>query len=109
MQHHHLTSREWDKLAADPQFQELLRARRRFVIPATIFFLLFYLSLPFGIAVAPATMREPAFGGLTVAYALGLLQFVMAWGVLVLYMREAKIFDDKAEAIAKRAHEEFAS
>ncbi len=108
MQHHHLTAREWDKLAADPQFQELLRARRRFVIPATIFFLLFYLSLPVGIAVAPAFMSGPAFGGLTVAFAVGLLQFAMAWGILFLYMREAKIFDAKAEAIAKRAHEEYA-
>lgn len=107
MQHHHVTAREWDKLAADPQFQELLRARRRFTIPATIFFLLFYLSLPVGIAAAPAFMRQPAFGQITVAYALGLLQFAMAWGVLFLYMREAKIFDAKAEAIAKRAHEEF--
>ncbi|HVA26851.1 MAG TPA: DUF485 domain-containing protein [Candidatus Baltobacteraceae bacterium] len=109
MQHHHLTAREWDKLAADPQFQELLRARRRFVIPATIFFLLFYLSLPLGIAIAPATMREPVFGALTVAYALGLLQFAMAWGVLFLYMSKAKAFDARAEAIAQRAREEFAS
>jgi uncharacterized membrane protein (DUF485 family) len=109
MQHHHLTSREWDKLAADPQFHALLRARRRFVIPATIFFLLFYLALPLGIAIAPALMRAPAFGGLTVAWAFGLLQFAMAWGVLILYMREAKIFDAQAEAIAKRAHEEFVS
>jgi uncharacterized membrane protein (DUF485 family) len=108
MQHHHLTAREWDKLAADPQFQALLRERRRFVIPASIFFLLFYLSLPIGIAIAPTFMGKPAFGGLTVAFALGLLQFVMAWGVLFLYMREAKIFDLKAEAIATRAHEEFA-
>jgi len=108
MQHHHLTSREWDKLAVDPQFQELLRARRRFVIPATVFFLLFYLALPVGIALAPALMASPAFGGLTVAWAFGLLQFVMAWGVLFVYMRVARIFDEKAEAIAKRAHEEFA-
>jgi uncharacterized membrane protein (DUF485 family) len=109
MQHHHLTAREWDKLAADPQFQQLLRDRRRFVVPATIFFLVFYLALPLGIVFAPALMAGPAFGGLTVAWAFGLLQFVMAWLVLFLYMREAKRFDEKAEAIAKRAHEELAS
>ena len=109
MQHHHLTAREWDKLAADPQFQELLRKRRRFVAPATTFFLLFYLALPFGIAFAPAFMASPAFGGLTVAWAFGLLQFVMAWGMLFVYMRAAKAFDEAAESIAKRAREEFSS
>ena len=108
MQHHHLTAREWDKLATDPDFLALLRARRRFIAPATIFFLLFYLALPIGIAVVPHVMSRPAFGSLTVAYAFGLLQFVMAWLILFLYMREARVFDRQAAEIAQRAHEEFA-
>jgi uncharacterized membrane protein (DUF485 family) len=107
MPHHHLTSREWDRLASDPEFRELLNARRRFVVPATIFFLVFYLALPIGIAVAPDFMRRPAFGALTVAYAFGLLQFLMAWCLLFFYMREARKFDRRAADIAERARAEF--
>ena len=107
MQHHQLTTREWDKLASDPEFLELLRLRRRFVAPASIFFLLFYLALPVGIAFAPDLMRRQAFGQLTVAWAFGLLQFVMAWALLFFYMREARVFDERAAEIAQRARTEF--
>ena len=103
MQRHHVTAHEWDALAADPEFQALLRARRRFVLPATVFFFLFYFSLPAGVALAPALMRRPVFGPLTFAYALGLLEFAMVWVLLALYMHQAKAFDSRAATIAQRA------
>jgi uncharacterized membrane protein (DUF485 family) len=102
MQHHHLTATEWDALANDPQFVSLLRARRRFVVPCTIFFLAFYLGLPIGIGFAPDAMNAQVGGGLTVAYAYGLSQFVMAWVLLALYMQAAKRFDERANAIVAR-------
>ena len=108
MQLHHLTAREWDALAADSEFQALLRARRRFTIPATFFAFAFYLALPLSIALWPSYMSQPISGVLTRAFTFGLLQFVMAWVLLALYMREARRFDDAAAKIAKRAHEEFA-
>jgi uncharacterized membrane protein (DUF485 family) len=107
MQHHHVTSGEWDALASEPEFQTLLRSRRRFIIPATVIFLFFYLGLPAGIIFDPYVMRALLPGGLTVAYAYGLAQFIVAWLVLALYMREAKIFDEHAEAFAKHAQEEL--
>ncbi|MEA2192453.1 MAG: hypothetical protein QOI73_2574, partial [Solirubrobacteraceae bacterium] len=30
---------DWEAIARSPEFQELIAARRRFVLPATIFFL----------------------------------------------------------------------
>ena len=108
MQLHHLTAREWDELAADSEFKALLRARRRFTIPATFFAFAFFLALPLSIAFAPSYMSEPIYGPLTRAFAFALLQFVMAWVLLAIYMREARRFDQSAAEIAKRAHEEFA-
>lgn len=108
MQLHHLTAREWDELAADAQFQALLSARRRFTIPATIFAFAFFLALPLSIGFAPGYMSQPVFGVLTRAFAFGLLQFVMAWVLLAVYMREARKFDEAAASIAAHAHEEFA-
>jgi uncharacterized membrane protein (DUF485 family) len=108
MQHHHLTANEWDALANDPEFVALLRARRRFIIPSTIFFLLFYLALPFGIAFAPALMNQPVIEGLTVANLYGFIQFIMAWILLAFYMREARSFDDRSKALIDRFTAELA-
>jgi uncharacterized membrane protein (DUF485 family) len=98
-----MSARDWDALADDPDFVALVAARRRFIIPSTIFFVLFYLALPIGIVAVPAFMAQPLWGPLTVAYAFGLLQFVMAWVLLALYMQAARTFDERAEAIAARA------
>ncbi|HUN30228.1 MAG TPA: DUF485 domain-containing protein [Alphaproteobacteria bacterium] len=108
MQHHHLTASEWDALAKDPEFVALLKARHRFIIPATIFFLLFYLALPIGIAVAPAVMNQPILESLTVANLYGFAQFVMAWVLLAAYMHAARSFDDRAKALVERLTAELA-
>jgi uncharacterized membrane protein (DUF485 family) len=108
MQQRHLTTSEWDALARDPEFVALLRARRRFIVPSTIFFLIFYLALPLGVVFAPQLMRRPALGSLTIAYAYGLLQFVMAWLLLAVYMVRARAFDERAQALVARAATDLA-
>ena len=35
---------DWQAVAQSPEFQELVAARRRFVLPATIFFLAWYIG-----------------------------------------------------------------
>jgi uncharacterized membrane protein (DUF485 family) len=109
MQHHHLSASEWDALAKDPEFVALLRARRRFTVPSTIFFLLFYLALPVGIALAPGLMNRPVLESLTVANLYGFAQFVMAWVLLAIYMREARSFDNRAQAFVDRLTAELAA
>ncbi len=108
MQHHHLTASEWDELADDPDFIALLRARRRFIVPSTIFFLVFYLALPVGVALAPTFMNQRVFGPLTLAYAFGFAQFLMAWVLLAFYMHEARKFDDRAERLVLRTQARLA-
>jgi uncharacterized membrane protein (DUF485 family) len=107
-QHHHITPREWDALAADPEFTALLRTRRRFAIAATSLFLLFFLGLPIGVIVAPHAMDANVTGGFTFAYAYGLAQFAAAWIVLALYMAAAGRMDKRVEAFVARAHAELA-
>lgn len=99
---HHLTPDEWDALAADPEFQALLRARRRFIVPATIFFIVFYLALPVSVGFAPEFMSRPVFGPLTLAYVFALAQFAVAWLLLAIYMLRARRFDRLSEAIVAR-------
>jgi uncharacterized membrane protein (DUF485 family) len=109
MQHHHLTASEWDALAKDPEFVALLRARRRFTVPSTIFFLVFYLALPVGVAVAPEFMNRPVLESLTVANLYGFAQFVVALILLAVYMRKARAFDSRAQALVDRLTADLAA
>jgi len=102
VQHHHLSPQEWDALAADPEFQALVRARRRFIIPATIFFIAFYLALPISVGFAPEVMSRAVWGPLTLAYVFALAQFVVAWILLAVYMQRAKQFDRLTATIVAR-------
>jgi uncharacterized membrane protein (DUF485 family) len=108
MQHHHLTASEWDTLAKDPEFLALLRARRRFIVPSTIFVLVFYLALPVGVAFAPELMNQPVLESLTIANLYGFTLFLVAWVLLAVYMREARSFDDRAQALVDRLTAELA-
>jgi uncharacterized membrane protein (DUF485 family) len=91
--HHHISTAQWDELAAEPEFRALVRARRRFIGPATLFFVAFYLGLPISAGFAPAVMSRPAFGPLTWAYCYAFAQFAMAWGLLALFLWRSRAFD----------------
>ena len=56
-----------------PSFARSLRARRRFVVPATIFFIAFYLALPLSVGFAPQLMSRAVIGPLTLAYCFALV------------------------------------
>ena len=76
-------------------------------MPATIFFLAFYLALPVAVGFAPEVMSRPIAGALTYAYAFAFAQFVMAWALLAAYMRRALKFDAMQEAFAQTSRSEI--
>ncbi len=104
---HPLTPTPWHALAAEPEFRALLRARRRFVVPATIFFVAYYLALPISVGWFPKTMSRPVLGPLTIAYCFALSQFAMAWILLALYLWRARNFDFHAARIRRRETHEL--
>ena len=96
---------EVDWLAAErsSEFRELVRQRRTFVIPATLFFLIWYFGFIVLAGYAPDFMgREFLTDGLTVGYALALTQFLMTWILGWLYLRRA---DSEFDPLAARAAE----
>ncbi len=86
----HVKPTQWEELAEEPEFRALLRARRRFVIPATIFFVIYYFALPVSVGFFPEFMSRPVAGPLTLAYAFALSQFAMAWILLGAYLWRAR-------------------
>jgi uncharacterized membrane protein (DUF485 family) len=96
---------DWVAAERSPEFRELVKRKRAFVVPATVFFMSWYFGFIILTGYAPDFMgREFLTDGLTVGYVLALSQFVMAWGLAVMYLRRAdREFDPLAERAAKVA------
>jgi uncharacterized membrane protein (DUF485 family) len=77
------------------------------VIPATVFFIVYYLALPISVSWMPKTMSRPVLGPLTLAYCFALSQFAMAWILLALYLWRARSFDFHAAQIRRRETHEL--
>ncbi len=104
---HPIEPGRWRELAAEPRFRALQRSRRRFVLPATFFFIAYYLALPISVGFFPKSMSRAVAGPLTLAYCFGLSQFAMAWILLGLYLWRARRFDVEAAQIRKQETQEL--
>ena len=87
---------DWERIAAKPEFRALLARKRNFVLPATIFFIVYYFALPVLVGYFPELMARKVWGALNIAYLFALSQFVMAWVLAFLYVRAAERFDGMA-------------
>ena len=90
---------DWDIVAENPDFKALLAAKARFIVPATIFFVVYYFALPLLVGYATDFMSTPVLGPLNLAYLFALSQFFMAWIIAGLYMRAAARFDKMADRL----------
>lgn len=93
----------WRAVERSPEFRDLLAQKRRFIVPATAFFVAYYFALPGLVAFAPEWMERPVFGTVNVAYLFALSQFFMAWILMALYVRRARHFDRLAKQLIDRA------
>jgi uncharacterized membrane protein (DUF485 family) len=102
---HELTASEdgdvadWAQVAASAEFRALVSAKRRFIIPATAFFLIYYFALLVLIWLAPELMARRVFGVVNIAYLSALSQFFMTWILALLYVRAANHHDRMARDI----------
>ena len=96
---------DWVAAERSAEFRELVRKKKSFVVPATIFFLVWYFGFVVLAGYAPDFMgREFITDGMTVGYALALTQFVMVWVLAGWYTRKAdREFDPLAERAAQAA------
>ena len=100
---HERADTDWVAIERSNEFQELTRRKRAFVVPATIFFMVWYFGFIALCGYAPDFMgREFITDGLTVGYVLALSQFVMTWVLGWLYLRSA---DRTFDPLAARARD----
>ena len=77
----------YDRLHETPEFTELRKRYRGFVIPATVAFLAWYLLYVVMSNWAGDFMGTKVYGNINVALIFGLLQFVTTFGLAWLYSR----------------------
>lgn len=89
--------RLYEEIESGPEFRALERSKLKFIIPATIFFMVYYFALPvlvgfFGVEINPDGTTKPGFmdtrlfNGFSVAYLFALSQFIMAWILAFIYL-----------------------
>jgi len=93
---------EWRAIETDANFQELVRAKQRFIIPATIFFIVYYFALPVLVGYFPDLMNINVIGNINLAYLFALSQFFMSWILMYLYVRRARTWDEMAARIVEK-------
>lgn len=93
------TAVNWAKIADSNEFKQLLIAKARFIVPATIFFVIYYFALPISVGYFPEFMSKKIWGQVNIAYAFALSQFFMAWIIAAFYVRAAGGFDKQAHAL----------
>jgi uncharacterized membrane protein (DUF485 family) len=96
---------DWNRIAAGEEFRSLVKAKLRFIVPATAFFIIYFFALPVLVGYAPDLMNRKVIGSINVAYLFALSQFFMAWIVALLYVRAASRHDRMAQKIVSRLEE----
>ena len=89
----------WSRIGQSPRYKELLRSKRAFIFPASIFFIAYYFALPILVGWWPELMKTPVIGPVNVAYLFALSQFFMAWTIAFLYVRKASEWDKQAKLV----------
>jgi uncharacterized membrane protein (DUF485 family) len=103
---HKAASTDWSAIERDTDFIALLRSKMAFVVPATLFFVVYYFALPIAVGWFPKVMETKVLGDVNLAYLFALSQFFMAWILAFAYVAVAAGWDRRAEAIISKFHKE---
>jgi uncharacterized membrane protein (DUF485 family) len=97
-------SYDWERIEHSPEFQELVHKKRAFVLPATIFFLAYYMGFILLTGYAEDFMASSVYEGLTVGYCLALTQFLMVFVLGILYLKRSdRDYDPLARRVVEMA------
>jgi uncharacterized membrane protein (DUF485 family) len=94
---------QWDKIAATHQFKDLMATKKIFIVPAFVFFVVYYFALPVLVGYAPNFMATKVIGNVNIAYLFALSQFAVAWIIAGLYVKAANDFDRLSKDIIDKA------
>ena len=70
---------DWDRIANSTNFKDLMATKKLFIVPAFVFFVVYYFALPILVGYAPHFMSTRVIGVVNLAYLFALSQFFVAW------------------------------
>jgi uncharacterized membrane protein (DUF485 family) len=94
---------EWDRIAETQEFRDLMVTKKVFIVPAFVFFVVYYSFLPVLVGYAPQFMSIKVIGEVNLAYLFALSRFFMAWTIAWLYVKAAGNFVPREQALTEGA------
>lgn len=89
---------DYEAVEKSSQFKRFLDNKKKFIVPFTVFFLIFYFTLPV-LTSYTTFLNTPVFGDISWVWIFAFAQFVMVWVLCTIYVRKAASFDKKAQEI----------
>lgn len=97
-----LSEQEYVNISESPEFKKLVKKKNKFILPMTIFFLLFYFTLPL-LTSFTKVLHQKAFGDITWVWVFAFAQFIMVWTLVTIYVKKAESYDKDAAEIMLKA------
>ncbi len=91
---------DYVKVESSPQFKLFLSRKNKFILPMTIFFMIFYFLLPIFTSYT-SFLNTPAFGDISWTWIFAISQFIMVWVLSSIYVKKAATFDKEADKIVQ--------
>ncbi|RYG72336.1 DUF485 domain-containing protein [Lentibacillus lipolyticus] len=92
---------DFEKVEQSRPFKKLMHDRKKFIVPYTIFFLVFYFLLPI-LTSYTNFLNTPAFGDISWVWVFAFAQFIMTWVLCTIYVKKASTFDEQANDIIEK-------
>ncbi|WNS76659.1 DUF485 domain-containing protein [Bacillus sp. DTU_2020_1000418_1_SI_GHA_SEK_038] len=89
---------DYVKVESSQQFKQFLSKKNKFLVPMTVFFMIFYFLLPIFTSYT-TFLNTPAIGDISWTWIFAVSQFVMVWVLSAIYVKKAGSFDKEAEQI----------
>ncbi|GAA0607173.1 DUF485 domain-containing protein [Virgibacillus siamensis] len=89
---------DFEKVEQSSKFKKLMQDRKKFILPMTVFFLVFYFLLPI-LTSYTTFLNTPVIGDISWVWLFAIAQFVMTWVLCTLYVKKAAMFDKQADDI----------
>ncbi|MDN4073247.1 MULTISPECIES: DUF485 domain-containing protein [Fictibacillus] len=96
---------DYSKIASSASFKQLLQEKKKFLLPMSIFFFVFYFTLPIMTSYS-TILNTSAIGDISWAWVFAFSQFIMTWVLCSLYSKKAESFDKQADEIVHQSLKE---
>ncbi|OMC92014.1 hypothetical protein BK137_07880 [Viridibacillus arenosi] len=96
-----MTADAYVAIAESQDFKKLVKKKNSFIVPVSIFFILFYFTLPV-LTSFTTVLNVKVIGDITMVWIFAFAQFIMTWILCMTYVSKANKFDKEAESIIEK-------